>query len=379
MRRDIILEDTTLRDGEQAPGVAFDIRTKVAIFSALVDAGVRWIEPGIPAMKGDEVVALEQMLERRNEVMLIGWNRGVLEDVRYTISLGFRAVHVGLPTSKVHLSHSVNKTRQWLIETATELVKFGKDAGCFVSISAEDIGRTETAFLQDYAGRVREAGADRLRLSDTIGILDPRSYAARVSAVREAVDIDLQCHCHNDFGLAVANTLAGLEAGARYFHVCVNGIGERAGMPDLAQTVMALRQFHNVDLGIRLDRLWQLSRLVAEATGSPLPHWQPVVGDNVFAHESGIHAKGMLSDASTFEPFSPDLVGGTRRLVVGKHSGKAIVRHALEQMGMDVDVDRLDRCLELVRAHATRKRGGVTTDDLAAIYRQATVSTAEPA
>jgi homocitrate synthase NifV len=370
MRQDLILEDTTLRDGEQAPGIAFSRETKLAIFNALIDAGVKWIEPGIPAMGGDDLKALKEMLERRDEVMIIGWNRGVEEDVRNTIALGFKAVHIGLPTSANHLKHSVNKDREWLLRTAEDMVKLGKDSGCFVSISAEDIGRTEIPFLQEYAGRVADAGADRLRLSDTIGILDPKGYGERVAAVASAADIDLQAHCHNDFGLGVANTLSAIENGVRYFHVAVNGIGERAGMADLAQVVIALQFFHGVDLGIDTTKLTALSRLVAEACGQSVPPWSPVVGENVFAHESGIHTKGMLVDTSTFEPFPPELVGGTRRLVVGKHSGRAVVKHALEQEGVTVDESLLQECLDQAREFAIERRGEVPAQDLVGIYEK---------
>ena len=147
----------------------------------------------------------------------------------------------------------------------------------------------------------------------------------------EVSRIDTQCHCHNDFGLAVANTLAGLEAGATYFHVCVNGMGERAGMPDFAATALALKHFHGVDLGLELQQMKALSDRVASYSCRPCVPWYPVVGDNVFAHESGIHAKGMLSDSRTFEPFGPELVGGTRRYVIGKHSGGSIIKHMLGQ------------------------------------------------
>ena len=363
-----ILEDTTLRDGEQAPGVAFSKETKLRIFEALMDAGVNWIEAGIPAMGGEEVDALKQMLERKDEVNLIGWNRGVKEDIAYTIGLGFKAVHIGLPTSQIHLQHSIKKDRSWLLASATDLVKFAKDQGCFVSISAEDVGRTELPFLQEYAQAVHAAGADRLRLSDTIGILNSAGYAQRVSAVKDACEIDIQCHCHNDFGLAVANTLAGIEAGARYFHVCVNGIGERAGMPDLAQTVIALHQFNGIDLGIRTEKLTALSQLVAQACRQTVAPWQPIVGRNVFAHESGIHAKGMIKDSKTFEPFPPELVGGERRLVVGKHSGRAVIHHALTQQGIEVDETLLEACLQEVRSLSIRQQGEVAPETLASLY-----------
>ena len=368
VRRDIILEDTTLRDGEQAPGVAFSVQQKVAIFSALVEAGVRWIEAGIPVMGGDEVCALGQMLERKEEAMLVGWNRGVREDIQTTIDMGFEAVHIGLPTSTVHLRESIGKDRTWLLGAASDLVKYAKDRGCFVSISAEDVGRTEIGFLQDYAGAVYAAGADRLRLSDTIGILNPRSYAERVRAVGEAAPIDTQCHCHNDYGLAVANTLAGLEAGARYFHVCVNGMGERAGMPDLAQTVMALLDFNDVDVGVDMKKLWALARLVGDASKSPVGRWQPIVGENVFAHESGIHAKGVIKNSHTFEPFEPERVGGHRRLVAGKHSGRAVIEYILDNQGVHVDAERLGACLEVVRAESVRLGGSVPEPRVREVY-----------
>lgn len=370
IRHDIILEDTTLRDGEQAPGVAFSKETKLKILDKLIEAGVGWVEPGIPAMGGEELATLHEMLERKNEVRLIGWNRGIMEDVAATIDMGFDAVHIGLPTSSVHLKGSIGKDRSWLLQRAAEIMKYCKDRDVFVSISAEDIGRTEISFLQEYAGAVAESGADRLRLSDTIGILSPEEYGRRVEAVGRVSSIDTQCHCHNDFGLAVANTLAGLNAGARYFHVCVNAMGERAGMPDLAQMALALKHLYGRDLGIRTKHLKELAEIVAEASHQPLPAWQPVVGDNVFAHESGIHVNGMLKDTSTFEPFTPEEVGNVRRYVIGKHSGRATLRSVLENHGIAVDEDKLAECLTQVRAVAIRQGAALTPDQFCDLYKE---------
>jgi isopropylmalate/homocitrate/citramalate synthase len=368
MRHDIILEDTTLRDGEQSPGMAFSKEAKLRLHDELVEAGVRWIEAGIPAMGGDELSYMRELLARGSNAMLIGWNRGVRADVEQSLDLGFPGIHIGLPASKQHLGDSVRRDRSWLLRTAAELVGLGKDRGAFVSISAEDVGRTEIDFLVEYACCVHEAGADRLRLSDTIGILTPEGYAERVGAIVAQCPIDLQCHAHNDFGLGVANTIAGLRAGARYFHVTINGIGERAGMPDLAQAVMALKALYDRDVGVDTSRLYRLSRALRDVVGREIPPWQPVVGDNVFAHESGIHVNAMLRNASSFEPLHPGDVGGMRRYVLGKHSGRAIVRATLTAQGIEPHEEKLGPCLDRVRELAVQRGGAVEPDELGQIY-----------
>jgi isopropylmalate/homocitrate/citramalate synthase len=378
VRQDLIVEDTTLRDGEQAPGVAFDAVVKRRILDALLEAGVRWIEIGIPAMGGEETRFIAETADRQDEAYLVVWNRGVRADVEQSLRLGFRHVHIGLPTSDLHLDVSVRRDRRWLLRTAKDLIALAKDRGAFVSISAEDLARTEPGFLQEYAGMVQDAGADRLRLSDTVGLLSPEGYGARVAAVAGSASIDLQCHAHNDFGLGLANTLAGLAAGARYFHATVNGIGERAGMADLAQTCAALALLYQRDVGVDLSKLTGLSRIVARACGHPVPPWQPVVGGNVFAHESGIHVRGMMRDTAAFEPFPPELVGGQRRYVLGKHSGRALVDHVLRAEGLQPDEEDLGHCLAQVRALAVAKAGVVSAAELLDIYHRAAPRAAGP-
>ncbi len=356
---DIVLEDTTLRDGEQAPGVGFDIETKVKICTAMINAGVRWIEAGIPAMGGDEKRALRRMRALDGEATLVAWNRGVRADVEESLEMGFEAIHIGLPASDHLLDSSVRRDRRWLLEQAASLIGLAKDHGAFVSISAEDVGRADRGFLTEYAAHVAAAGADRLRLSDTIGVLTPEGYAQIVTDVRTAASIDVQCHAHNDFGLAVANTLAGLCAGARWFHVTINGIGERAGMPDFATTLLALRQLYGVDVGIDLRCCGELSALVTAATGIDLPPWYPVVGSNAFAHESGIHVNALLRDGAAFEPFDPHTVGRERRLVLGKHSGRALVREMLANRGVTATEVEISECLRVSRERAIRDQKGV--------------------
>lgn len=368
--KDIILEDTTLRDGEQAPGIAFSRETKIVIYQALVNLGVQWIEVGIPAMGGEELDALRDMLSFGDDVTLLAWNRGVLSDVEFSLDLGFKAIHIGLPLSKIHLSASIGKDFKWLLRTAKDLVSYAKDRGAFVSISAEDVGRAELSQLIEYAGCVSEAGADRLRLSDTIGILTPLTYSQIFRDIRRACPIDLQSHAHNDFGLAVANTLAALESGAKYFHVTVNGIGERAGMPDIAQVVLALRCLYGIDLELKYSKLPEISDLVANASRHIPAPWQPIIGRNVFAHESGIHVNGIVNDEKTFEPFPASLVGMKNTIVLGKHSGKHAIQYMLASIGINPEIELLEPCLQAVRSFAIAQGKEVSVDQLKVIWQQ---------
>ena len=372
MRNDLIIEDTTLRDGEQAPGIAFNKEAKIQIYNSLISAGIRWLEVGIPAMGGEELETIQILRQKGIEdgVTTIAWNRGLKKDVKQSLDLGFKAIHIGLPTSNIHLANSINKSKKWLIQQATDLIKFAKDREAFVSISAEDIGRTNINFLQEYAACVTEAGADRLRLSDTVGILSPEKYVTIIKSVQEASDIDTQCHAHNDYGLAVANTLASIKSGVRYFHVTVNGIGERAGMADLSQMALLLQNMYNIDLGIKLNKLTELSQVVSLYSRTPLYPWQPVVGENVFSHESGIHANGTIKCEETFEPFSPELVGGKRKIVIGKHSGKHALKFVLEQSEIVVNEALLPQCLQEVRALSIVSRTCLSESRLLSIYRE---------
>jgi homocitrate synthase NifV len=361
-----VLEDTTLREGEQSPGVAFTDEVKVAICDRLIDAGVRWIEVGIPAM-AVEGRAYERILERGQEATLVAWNRGRREDVEFSLRLGFKALHLAFPGSNVLLD-SIGKDTAWLVRNSVDLIRLAKDAATFVSVGLEDVARMDPGLLQVYAARIYEAGANRLRLCDSLGILRPVTYANIVRAIVECCPIDIQCHTHNDFGLALANTLAGLEAGAKYFHVSVNGMGERAGIPDIAQAVMVLRCLYGVHLAIDAAQLIPLSEFVMRAAKHDLAPWQPIVGRNVFAHESGIHVHALLADCSSFEPFPPEILGTGRRFVVGKHSGRAGLLYALKQAAVEADPECLGPLLAAVRREASEQGRALTDQELMRLY-----------
>ncbi|HVE12291.1 MAG TPA: hypothetical protein VNI01_02750 [Elusimicrobiota bacterium] len=368
-RAKLVLEDTTLRDGEQSAGIVFRVEEKVAIARLLDRLGVPMIEVGIPAMEGDEAEAIRRIVALKPEAKLVGWNRGKREDVEKSLALGLSCVHIGLPASKQLLQGGLRQNRAWLLDTMSELVSWTRSRAEFISLSAEDVCRADPDFLVLYAKAARKAGADRIRLSDTVGLATPQRYADLVRRISREAKIPVMVHAHNDFGLAVANTLAGIEAGAMYAHVTVNGIGERAGNASLEETVMALKYLHGRDLGLDLKLLPELSRVVSQACQVPVSPWKPIVGSNVFAHESGIHVAGLLRSKATFEPFSPEDVGAARRLVLGKHSGSHGIQAALRDRGHEVDEERARKLLPLVRQRAVDNKRPVTPEELERLHR----------
>lgn len=356
MKTDIILEDATLRDGEFAAGIAFNKEAKIEIYKALVEAGVNWLEVGMPGMGGTELEStmIIKDMALSDGVVALSYNKGTLEDISISVSAGFKAVHFGLPTVRKDKKF----TRKWIIDESEKLINFCKDKDIFVSVSAVDAGRSDISFLQDYACIIQEAGADRLRLSDTIGILNPQGYKDIIEAVKKVSTIDLQCHAHNDYGFALANTVAALEGGARYCNVTVNGLGERAGMPDLAQVALALTKFYNIDLGIKFDKLTKLANVVAKYTKVPLCPWQPIVGSNVFYHE----------EYKVFEPFPAELIGGEKRTMVGKHSNIDTIKRKLESLSVKVNEEFLEACLRRVREESMKKGSDILDKELKDIY-----------
>ena len=365
-----LLEDTTLREGEQSPGVAFTRDEKVTIVRLLAEAGVKAIEVGTPAMAGPEADAIRAMIAADPPARLIGWNRGRREDLEASFAIGLESVHIGLPASDHHITRKFEKTREWVVETMQRLVAFAKEQGAWVSVSAEDVGRASPEFLVEYARAAHDAGADRLRMSDTIGILSPFTARALFAVVSAETPIPLQAHMHNDYGLATANTLGAVAGGALHVHVTVNGLGERAGIAPLDEVVMALRRHLGVDPHVRVDALAELAAFVERASGRPLAPSKPVTGSAIFAHESGIHVDGVLKVPDAFEPFPPELVGARRSIVIGKHTGSGAIQHVLAEQGIAADRASLTDVVEAVRYLATSQKRALPAHEVAAIYRE---------
>jgi len=356
--------DTTLRDGEQAPGIDLTVEQKVRIARQLADLGVDVIEAGFPAASEGEFEATKKIFEEvGDKVEVIGLARANKQDIDRTIETGIPSIHVFIATSDIHLKYKLKMSREQVLDRIYESVRYAKDHGLVVEYSPEDATRTDRDFLLKAVKTALEAGADRINIPDTVGVMHPfKFYDLIKDVVSVAKDKIVSVHCHNDFGLATANSIAGVIAGARQVHVTVNGIGERAGNAALEEVVMTLKKLLGFEVNVKTYKLYETSRLVSELTGIPVPYFKPIVGDNAFGHESGIHVHGVIENPLTYEPISPEEVGNFRRIALGKHSGIHGLKKLLEDQGIYLDESELREVLnEIKRLAETGHRVDVET------------------
>lgn len=366
----IQINDTTLRDGEQAAGIVFNVEEKIAIATLLDSIGVQELEVGIPAMGLEEAESIRTIANLGLNTKLLGWNRANLSDIQASINCGLQRVHISVPVSEIQIAAKFGGKWQVMLDRLRDAINFACDRGLSVSVGGEDSSRANEFFLLDVAQSAQEWGAFRFRFCDTVGILDPVTTYNKVRQLVSHLSIPVEMHMHNDLGLATANTLAGLKAGALSINTTVNGIGERAGNAALEEVVMGLKCIYGVQMGIDTKRLLELSRLVAKATNWPVPPWKAIVGENTFAHESGIHAHGVLQNPVTYEPFAPEDVGWERRLVVGKHSGRHLLLSVLQQHGINLNGVEIQSLLDAVRHKSVQTKRSLTVEELLSLVPQ---------
>lgn len=364
----VYIDDTTLRDGEQTAGVVFANEEKLHIARMLSLIGVHQIEAGVPAMGGDEKEAIKQIVDLGLSSSILGWNRAVVSDIKHSLDCGVDAVAVSISSSDIHIEHKLRRDRQWVLDSVQRAVEFAKGHDLYVSVNAEDSSRADPEFLIEFARTAKEAGADRLRYCDTVGILDPLEIYERVKTLIDEVDIPIEMHTHNDFGMATANAIAGLEAGATYVNTTVNGLGERAGNASMEELVMALQYCKDIELDIRTSLFRELSEYVALASGRSLPTWKPVVGGNLFVYESEGRASGVVRDPTTYEIFLPGEVGLLRRFSVGKYSGPSVIRRKLREQGYHPSEEEVQALVPILRARSIALKRSLFDSEVVGAY-----------
>ena len=335
--------DTTLRDGEQTPGVSLTSLEKLRIATKLDEIGMDYIEAGSAITSEGERESIKEITRQGFDAEILSFSRPLTIDIDYCLECDVDAVNLVVPTSELHIKAKLNTTREDLLDLSNSAVDYCKDHGLTVELSAEDASRSDIDFLRKVYSNSIDHGADRICVCDTVGILTPDTSFDLFSKLND-FSVPIACHCHNDFGLAVANTLSALKGGATEFHSTINGIGERAGNTSFEECVVSIdRLLDEFSTNIKIHEIYDISKLVARTTGVYIQPNKAIVGENAFAHESGIHSDGIIKNSATYEPMTPELVGRKRKFVIGKHMGTHGLDNRLKELGLNVSRDQLQQ------------------------------------
>lgn len=359
--KNIKICDTTLRDGEQTPGVSLSEFEKLDIAIMLDKLKIPQIEAGFPLVSEKEKNSIKKIVNENLNSKIITLSRAKKEDIDASLDCGVDGTIIFIGTSEINLKNK-RLTQKEALMKSMDVIDYAKDHGLYVGFSAEDATRTELNFLKEIYKEAQNRKVDRVHIADTVGVITPQGMEYLVKELRKEIRVDINLHCHNDFGMAQQNAIAGLLAGANIVETTINGIGERAGNTPLEELIMSLKILYGIDLGFNTELIKEISETVELYTKVNIPDNKPIVGKNIFKHESGIHVDGVIKNPFTYEPFSPSIVGQKRNLVLGKHSGSKAIKSKLNQFGIKMKENKIPEILKIVKE--TSENGNIINDNI---------------
>jgi len=365
-----LINDTTLRDGEQAPYVAFNTQEKLRIAQGLVACGADELEIGIPAMGTKEQNDIKELLSLGLDAQMMTWNRAKMSDLEASLECGIQAVDLSIPISDILIDVKFNSNKEKMLQELERVIIEAKGEGLYVCIGGEDSSRGSVEFMKEVVQLGYELGADRFRYCDTVGVMTPTKIYEDVKALTSLNLLEIEMHTHNDFGLANANALSGIDAGAQSVNTTVIGLGERAGNASFEQISMALKHLYGQKRSCDALEMRNLAITVANAAGFALSPSAPIIGEHIFSHESGVHADGMMKNGAAYEPFDAEEVGCVREYPIGKHSGTGTILYHLQKLGIQVEKHSLQTILPKIRDIVTSRKRVLNEVELLTLYKE---------
>ncbi|MHB1679428.1 MAG: homocitrate synthase/isopropylmalate synthase family protein [bacterium] len=364
-----LINDTTLRDGEQTAGVIFSYNEKILIAKMLDEIGVNEIEAGIPIMGGEEKNAIKTINYLGLNAKIISWNRANIEDIKASLDTGVQYMHISIPISDIHIKYKLNKDFGYIKNTLIDICRVLRKEQVIFSVGGEDSSRADKNILYEIINIAEGEGAYKYRYSDTVGILNPLDIYKNIKLIKSKFkQITVEIHAHNDLGMATGNSVAAVKAGADYVSGSITGIGERTGNCALEEVIAYFKFIEKKNIDFDFKKVKELAAIIAKITKRPIPVNKPILGRNIFHHEAGIHTDGIIKNPINYEPYPPEEVGLKRKLLIGKHSGTSVIKYKFKKLGIIISEAEARALLEIIRQESIKLKRDLKDKEIKDIY-----------